>query len=301
MTSHVTVRRLCLTLLFAATLSPVVLSAQDVEPVWLLVERAGQLAEEGRIGEAIGTLLRADELSPGRPETLVALGRAYKAAGDFAVAEEQLLAAVSRRSSFRVPAEALVARYELADVYRSRRDFARYEQQLYLILEEDPVPPQVILPASLGEAVASQGLDRTLVLYRLELQGSTLARGMLAELTVGLGRYREAADLAAVAVVQQMTALVEALIDRDPTFEFRSVENAVDLADGYPETRAYLAEDRLYHDLYYLAAALWGRADPGALAVWRLLAGLPGSGTWGQRARLQLADPQLEPLLIEVR
>jgi hypothetical protein len=146
------------------------------------------------------------------------------------------------------------------------------------------------------------GLDRTLVLYRLPEDGGTLARGEFSELLNGLGRYAAAADHALVASVQRLSTLVEALIERDPSFEFSTVVSAVASGTLYPETRAYLADGFLYRDLYYLASAVWSEGNrQSATAIWDVLVQFPDAGTYADRARAQLSDPRPEPLLVPPR
>ncbi|MFW6292967.1 MAG: hypothetical protein ACOC7V_11690, partial [Spirochaetota bacterium] len=144
-------------------------------------------------------------------------------------------------------------------------------------------------------------LDRLLVLYRLPESGATRARGMLAELLVGLGRYGAAAEQAAIAVLQSLTTLVDVALDRDPTYEFATVAGLWERVGRYPEVERYLETSELPHDLYYLGAAYWGEGDTTALDLWRTLTLIDAGGRWGERAARQLEDPRVEPLIVPAR
>jgi tetratricopeptide (TPR) repeat protein len=270
-------------------------------PGWLIVERAERLLDEGEFGLAIQAYRRALQLSPGDPEAHFGLGRAYKAIGDYQVAEEHLQDALRAQADFTVADRVFLVRYERADIYRTRRDFARYERELVRIIADDPPPDEIIIPSDAHEALAEQGLDRFLVLYRLPESGSTRARGMLAELLVGLGRYDEAAENATIAVLQAFTTLIGAEIRRDPTYEFTTVAELLERTRRSRPTRDYLEQSTIFHDLYYLAGAYWGERDRTAIDVWQLLTRIDAEGTWGARATRRLADPQPEPLIVPTR
>lgn len=291
-----------LLILRGATLLP----AQETEPAWLVAERAERLMVEREFGLAIQSFRQALQLSPGDPDVLFGLGRAYKAIGDQTVALDYFARALDHRVDFDVPASALIVRYERADVFRTRRDFARYERELFAIVEDDagaegPVPEDALLPEDLHLALDTRGLDRLLVLYRLPESGATRARGMLAELLVGLGRYAGAAEQGAIAVLQSFTTLIDLALDRDPTYEFTTVSDLWQRIARYGEVERYFETSELPHDLYYLGAAYWGEGNSTAFEVWRTLALIDAEGRWGERARRQLDAPRVEPLIVPPR
>lgn len=277
------------------------LPSQETEPAWLVAERAERLMVEREFGLAIQSFRQALQLSPNDPDVLFGLGRAYKAIGDQGVALDYFDRALEHRSAFDVAATALVVGYERADVYRTRRDFARYEAELFDIVARDPVPEEALLPDDLHLVLESRGLDRLLVLYRLPESGATRARGMLAELLVGLGRYAGAAEQASIAVLQSFTTLIDAALERDPTYEFTTVPDLWERVERYPEVERYLETTELPHDLYYLGAAFQGEGNPTAFEVWRTLATIDADGRWGARAGRQLDNPRVEPLIVPGR
>ncbi|HKJ84435.1 MAG TPA: tetratricopeptide repeat protein, partial [Spirochaetia bacterium] len=234
------------------------LAAQTPEPSWLTIKRAERLMEAGEFGLAIRSFRTALDLSANDPLALFGLGRAYKAIGDFPVAEDYLSEALRHRQGFDVPEHALLVRYARADLYRTRRDFVRYEEELFTIIAEDPIPDEALIPDGLHLVLAEQGIDRMLVLYRLGESGATDARGQLAELLVGLGRYDAAAEQGAVTILQAFTTMIEAARRRDPTYDFSTVEDLVQRSQGYPEVSDYLERSSLYRDIYYTAAAYYG-------------------------------------------
>ena len=276
---------------------PRLLPAQQTGSAWLEVARAERLMDRSEYGLAIQTLRSALAVSPNDPHALFSLGRAYRAVGDLDVAVDYLARALEHSDRFVVHDERLLVRYELAAIHSARRDLARYQHELLAILADDPVPDDRAIP-NVERVLAGQGIDRFLVLYRLSESGSTAARGMLAELFVGLGQYRAAAQHASLAVLQTMTTVIEAAIIRDPTYEFSTIPDLVGRIGRYPEIQSYLRGSRLNTDLYYLAAAFWGEQQHVARSLWELLAAIDPDGEFGARAVRQLVDPRTEPLLV---
>ncbi len=280
-------------------LLPVAAQQQD-EPAWVLVERAERQIRAGQFGAAIRELRRSLALQPQNAEALFAMGRAYAAVADYSIALDYLSQALEHRDSFSAPELALSVHYERAGIYYTRRELARYRDELLMILEQSE-PEESFLPERITPVFRREGLDRVLVLYRVPENGGTRARGMLGELLVGLGQYAAAGEQLALSVIQQLTTVVDAVRAKDPLYEYTTVMTLLADAASVEHISDYLGRSSLFHDLYYLAASYWGEGDQFALALWRMLSQLPGSGLWGERAGRQAADPQLEPLLVPTR
>lgn len=277
----------------------VTLPAQPVEPAWLLVARGEKLLSEGEYGRALQTFREALQLRTDYPEALFGIGRAYKSILDYDIAVRYLSEAISLSDRFEVTDRFYSASYELAEIHRVRRRFAEYESTLYSMVDRASWMPEAFGIDDMSRTFRDSGLDRMLVLYRLPQDGSQRAHSELAELLVGLGRNASAEHHALIAVSQQLTVVIGAIISRDPTYEFSSVQSAFLRAASYPESREYVASATLGHDLYFLGSALWAQGNHrAARATWSVAAELPESGMWAQRSKAQLDDPKPEPLLI---
>ena len=271
--------------------------AQPRQPVWVTVERARTLEAQGEFGRAIQLYREALALNPGNPEATLGLARVFRDIADPAIAQTYFDDALELRDRFQVPGYAVLVRYERARFYRDRLDHAAYERELLSIIQEDTTPTE--LPDDLSTSLAANGLDELLILYRSVENGATEARGMLAQQLVGMGQYLDAEDQAIRAIVEQVTTVVDALLERDPFFQFTSVGQMLDRAAEYPETREYLSSSTLFRNLYYLAAALYGSRRAHFNDIWRYVAQREESGTYQRRALQQLSSPQTEPLLVE--
>ena len=275
-----------------------------MDPAWLRIARADKLSDDGAYGLAMQLYRGALALEPANPEALFGLAKAFKAVGDYPIAEEYLQETLAAADRLFVPAMLYEVNYELADLFRVQRRFSDYQETLFRVIalaDAGPVAPRTItVPGgTLQNAFLDSGLDRLLLLYRLEEDGAIRARGELCQLLVGLGRYDAAVEYGLVAVVQQLSTLIEAVMARDPTYVYQSVRRALGAGETYPETREYLTATTLYRNLYYLGSALYsGGAQQPALSVWSLLSALPRAERWADRARIQLGDPQQEPLLV---
>ncbi len=301
-------------LAYAVALSSQSAGAQD-EPAWLLVERAELSIERGELGNAIRLLRRSIDRDSQNPLAHLLLGQAYAATGvpgDLTIALDYLDRALELRSRFLAPGRALLVRYEKAAIYWTQRDLARYEAELRAILAESPIPDEILVPPNMVRGFADEGIDGMLVLYRVPIDGATRARGMLAEFLVGLGQYAEAGEQAGIAVIQSLTAVIDGVRERDPLYQFRTVEDLLRKAAEYPESARFVRETDLFHDIYYLAAAFYaGGNERAAFDLWALLATTPeanqrglqslGGTDWQTRSAVQLEDPATEPPLVPRR
>ncbi len=275
------------------------LPAQEVEPAWLLEARAERLTERRDFAGAIRLLRQAEQIAPSRGETQLALGRVFKAINDFPIAEDHLVEALAL--GFESDVDRTLALYDLADIYRTRRDLGQFERTLLSIVELEVVDSDLVVPSGPDELLSDRGLNRFLVLFRTPETSATEARSQLGELYVGLGRYAEAAETLSIAVLHGFTTIIERSRAVDPTYEFIDVATLISRFGEDPQISRYLESGRLYHDLYYLAAAYFGLGDSTSIDLWTLVQEVGDATEWGARARRQVASPRLEPLLIPTR
>ena len=272
--------------------------AQTREPVWITVERARRMELERDFGRAIQLYLQVLELDRDNAEATLGLGRVFRDIADPDVARTYLDDALELRDQFLIPGNAVAVRYERATFFRDLLEYGNYEDELRAILSEDTT--ETDLPDRPARVLMADGIDATLVLYRSPENSATRARGMLAELLVGMGRYGEASNFALRAVIEEVSTIGDAVLRRDPFYQFSTVADALDRAAFYPETRAYVESTYLFHDLYYLGAAFLGEERQGSTGIWRLLADRPEAGSYQGLASRQLVSPRPEPLIVDV-
>ncbi|AEJ61508.1 hypothetical protein Spith_1243 [Spirochaeta thermophila DSM 6578] len=276
------------------------LSAQEEVPSWVMYERARDLAQEGRIAEAIVLLEEAIDREITFPEAEYELGRLFFREGEFTLAERHLLKALAQRQYLAVEASFYPIAYTLAEVYLEERKYHEFEETLFTyILSEDE--------SYIGErnrknrevwttTLKEKGLDRLLVLYRCPENASYRAHLLLSEFYGENGRMDKALEHATVGVMMVVTTLVDTIREEDYLYIFSSMEALWRKIQQEDLFLSYLEDREIYRLLYWLANALYGLAHrEEAVKWWSFVAARAPEGRWKYLAFSQLREPRVAP------
>ncbi|MFW6330029.1 MAG: tetratricopeptide repeat protein [Alkalispirochaetaceae bacterium] len=261
-------------------------------PAWLLLERGHLQFEEGAFSDALRSYQDALAEAGVMPEAELGIARVYNAQGDPLLAVRFYEQALDQEDQFDPPGLSHQARLELAELYRIAQP-SRYEEVLLEIVAEDTIfsdPDQESTKTQMRELLFEDGLDRLLVLYRLEEPFSTDAHLRLAEHYLR-GRRDAAFDHALFGVVKIYSEAIAAYRERNFDYEFDSVPRFHEVIRRDRVIRTYLRESGVYKALYdlALAAELYRPRSGASQAVMESLASLEDGGSWSQRARRFLA------------
>lgn len=287
--------------------------ALDGGQAWLLLEQGKIALEDGEPGVALNAFLKAKEAA-GRdvyPEVDLQLGDFWRGEGEFAQAERSYKKALD---DLRI-AESLAGYREydyqqlryvllehLGELYRLSGDYGAMEEQYIAITQSD----KDFVSGALSDRVAGNfeegGLNKVLLLYRLDAGFSVQAHAELGWLCYRTGRYEKAVTHSVFAVTNILSTVISELRRVDPQYAFASLE--VTLRDGYrrENTREYLEETGVWKALYYLAAEsqALGHA-PRAREIWQTIQRSRDSGQYQLLAAKQLVQPWVEPPLQSYR
>jgi hypothetical protein len=96
----------------------------------------------------------------------------------------------------------------------------------------------------------------------------------------------------------QNTIILEEVKQRRYNFTFTDLSALADEINRSPLLTSYIQEVEYYKTAYYLAASLYrGGKSTVARNFWEFLAERPEAGEWQARARVQLRNPHLEPIV----
>ena len=259
---------LSLAVLIAVTASSV--AQEAATPGWVLYERGERARREGRLAEALRLYSDALRVRPVYPEAQLGTARVYRAGGDRLLAERYYRRAVEQAGALAIPDEVFRIEAELAGLLR---DGNRQEEALAILQRLTARDPIFGRRDNLGQRDAmvallfSGGLDRVLVLYRLNFPQALDAHTQLGDHYLSLPRpeaRRLAAEHLLFASVEVMSRAIRAVIERDVDYEFTTLERFLNAARTYPEVSAYLREYELRALLLGLAVALDGMRAPNA-------------------------------------
>jgi hypothetical protein len=149
-----------------------------------------------------------------------------------------------------------------------------------------------------------RGLDQVFRLYRLEnARFAQSAYSKLGWFYYRWGRFEPASIMHSLLALDIMITEAVAEIRRfSPLYEFKTLEDFLDVAMKRENVRDYLVESDFFRVAYYLAAATFAAGHPSrASETFRLLAGsrapVTDIGPYRDLARKQLKSPWVEPYL----
>jgi tetratricopeptide (TPR) repeat protein len=280
---------------------------------WLLVEQGRVALENGAPGAALDAFLKAKEAA-GRdvyPEVDLELGDFWRGEGEFAQAERSYKKALddlriaqnlTGYREYDYQQLRIVLLEHLGELYRLTADYGAMEEQYAAIAQADRDFVSGALPDRVTRNFEESGLNKVLMLYRLDAGFAVRAHAELGWLYYRAGRYEKAVTHSVFAVTNILSAVINELRRVDPQYAFASVE--VTLRDGYRRgnTREYLEETGVWKALYYLAAEshALGHA-PRAKEIWQVIQRSRDSGQYQSLAAKQLARPWVEPPLESYR
>lgn len=222
-------RRLVLVCFLAATtVASVAAQAPDPsEPPWLLVARGDAALSDRDAGAALRFYRAALAQSPTLPEAELGIARVYRADGNFTLALRHYERAAAQARNFAVPADEVSLRYEQASLLLDlgQPQDARIHLQAIIDRSDEWTSPESLVRQGLPLSAVLRGAERALELFRLtdaeSGEAHTILAGLLDQPGASGQELREAFDHASFAFFQSMSALVEAVISRNPPFEFR--------------------------------------------------------------------------------
>lgn len=232
--------------------------ANQDPPAWLALEEGNRSFDRGEFGDALRSYQTALAEAGIMPEAELGMARVYAAQADDLLAIRFYRRALEQEGQFDVAELVQQGRYELAEIYRRQRRPEAYEETLLNIVADDVLftsPAEESTRTQMREVLLSEGVDRLLVLYRLEELFSVEAHQRLAEHYYEGGRDR-ALDHAMFAVVKILSEAISTYRDRYFDYEFESVVEFHSRLSRQPLISGYLQDAGLYRTLYYLGLAI---------------------------------------------
>jgi tetratricopeptide (TPR) repeat protein len=242
-------------------------------PAWIYYEQAEDAARRGPnrdYADAIRLYSRALAAQPVYPEAYIGMARVYAAEGDTALARRYYQQALEQSGSLEIPDEAFELRLELARLLEQEGDDQEYRNALRRIVNEDPVfnsDSDGTQRRAMRELLFESGLNRVLILYRLDFPQSLEAHRELADYLLqdpNHQRREEAVEHLLFSVVEIAGRAVDAIIDHEFDYQFTTIADLILTAQRYPDVRQYLQQMGFIELLLKLAAALDGSTTDGS-------------------------------------
>ena len=239
-------------------------------PAWVLYETAERHFRNREFSLALEMYGEALSVQPVFPEAMAGMARVHRAAGDTTLSKRYFLRALGDAHHLIIPDQEYALRLELARLYElsgTEQDMRNRQEQLEAIVARDPIFSRTEDPQrrdAMVDLLYRNGLNRVLVLYRLDFPQSLEAHRRLGQLLLDARSpddREQAVEHLLFAVVEIAGRAVEALIDIQFDFTFTSVENLLATASRHPDVLRYLENSRFLPVLRDLADALEAAPD----------------------------------------
>jgi tetratricopeptide (TPR) repeat protein len=267
--------------------------------------------DQGEYGKALHLFMQALEQKRIYPEAELAIGDIFKAQGEIPIAEKQYLKAYDQKDNFEVPDCKYIALYRLVRLYKEQEEYLKWEQTLFKVLKEDKAYYSDRfgrLYDTFLRVYTERGLNRLLVLYRLEEKHTIYAHGELGEhynreyvQSRDKTKRGELAESAMVhylfAVVTLLSEVIEELRFWDPEYRFTDLPSLLRSTARREALYDYLIQTDIFKYLYYLGVATYAAGyEERASDIWSILKDEQQAGRYRNLAREQLTDPRVSPL-----
>ena len=244
-----------------------------------------------KLAEAIGALAMY-------PESEFWIGRVFQAEGELKLAEIQYQRAWDMREAYEISDERYTALYALADLYRTRGEYPKMEEQYLLIVQDDPTasdPRNEYLRAAMVNTLTKDGFDKFMSLYRTELDFAVQAYDSLGSFWYESGRQAKAVLYVGLAVNRVLTKVIDAIRSGEPSYSYVTLGELLERITGRRDLKDYTKSADLYRLLFTLADALYANgARTSAVGIWKSLSTATEAGAWGTRAAAQLRAPTVK-------
>ena len=271
-------------------------------PAWLLLDKGKNAFRDKKFGTALMYFRASIERGGETPEADMWIGRVFEEESELDLAEDQYNRALANKGQFLIPDESVEILYDLARIYDNTNSWGKYEVTLKQIVAMDA---QFTSTTDEGTRLAmvrileNDGLDKLLLLYRLNDKKTQDAHSQLGTFDYRTGRYQDAILNLIFSTLTIFSSVMERYASENPDWEFTSAADLFAQAKNKADVSRYLAGSGIFHDLYYLAAALYANGKPlRATAIWRLIVQWSPHDTWYRQSVGQIRNPSIEPLLV---
>ena len=234
-----------------------ILHAEENVPPWVLFQRAMNLYNQRNFGDAFKLLRSATERNE-YPEAEYWIGRIFENEGENALALRQYERALAISYKAESDEFYIAVLLSIADIYEKQRKYNLYEETLLKIINDvkRAAKGDMTYERVLGDRLMDSGLDRTIYLFRYELDALIKPYGEIGIYYLKNARDRVAIQYLVSAVIIIFTRLIEANRDYDPQYEYTNIRTLFLDSEKENKTREYMTESELYKYLFFLTLAL---------------------------------------------
>ena len=262
----------------------------DYKPLWLRLDDAIQLFEEGESGEAVYKFRKILEKFPGNPESEMWLGLIFDKENEYELAGKYLELALQHKKQLTILEDQYQILYKLSDINLKDNNFNSYVKNLKSIIEfSGEGPGSRTIELAMLKVMDKRGYDKFIELYRPFSRISLNAFGLLGKYYYEKGDWKTATKYLMWVTGSIINTSIERIKLLEPDYRFlveestdKSLDNVFDKVKKYPVLSAYFSNNNFYEYFYYLGKSLV-KADfkeSGSYILEKLYV-RPETGKWG--------------------
>lgn len=292
------------------TIPTIVSYSQDVDeiisdnPPWILYKRGLFEYRNREFGTALRYFRGALRKKSPYPEAEYGIGLIFQEEGEYELAIKQYKKALEHKGKLYISSLEYDILGQLAQVYGLGEKYNRYEETLNKIIDRNAYFSEHANSNLLNRyksILSEEGLNKLLILYRIEEKYPSSSVSQLGIFYYRTGRYNAAAEYLCTSVITNLTEIIQELMVLDPEFEFETVKEVLNRSQGKYKITRYIEESGFFMNLYYLANSMYALQElESAKNLWQIVRNY-NDGTWGRRAENQIRSPIMEPLLDEYK
>jgi len=287
---------LLFTLINVFTVFPQSTDETDYKPLWLRLDDAIQLFDEGESGEAVYQFRKILEKFPGNPESEMWLGFIFDKENEYELASKYLELALQHKKQLMILEDQYQILYKLSDINLKEGNINSYAEILKSIIElSGEGPGNRAIELAMLNVMENRGYDKFIELYRPYSRISLKAFGLLGKYYYEKGDWETAIKYLMWVTGSIINTSIEQLKLLEPEYSFlieestdKSLENVFDKVKENPVLKDYFFRNSFYEYFYYLGKSLVkaNYKDSGSYILEKLYV-RPETGKWGSLSNLK--------------
>jgi tetratricopeptide (TPR) repeat protein len=190
------------------------------------------------------------------PEAQKIIADVYKIEGEYDIAEEYYLKALSNIDVFDVHDDKYEILYLLADISRLKKDYNLMEKRLLNIFIDDKYYLNNSLQNNMVHTISQNkkdSVEKYFELYRATSYFSLKAYSLLYNYYEEKGETDKALRLCSLATITSFSKIYDVVKKRDSDFKYITVSSLLEKASEYNDINAWCIENDVWNNFYKLA------------------------------------------------
>lgn len=233
-----------------------ILRERDENEAIALTEKYLKLYGSDFYDDSISNLVSWLKAKTVYPEADFLIGRIYQLEGEYKLAYDFYEKARLERAYLDIPDQVYDILYAMVNLAKESNHSDEYEKALMLILDSDESYKNPVLKKSMVrflDANRADNVDRFFLVFRADNKNSVKALYALANDEEATGYDNQAIESTALATVEAFTHLLQAICERDTSYEYTTLNDFFIKCGSYEDISYWCAKNNVWELFFQLA------------------------------------------------